>query len=105
MDVSDLGILAANYGTTNDATWPTGDFNEDGKVDVGDLGILAANYGTGTVGGLDFGRDARALGLSVEHQNVKAVQEKVDISPVNPFGCGELGLVLVTSVFLIGLRR
>ena len=45
VDVSDLGILAANYGMTAGATWDKGDFNGDGKVDVSDLGILAANYG------------------------------------------------------------
>jgi uncharacterized protein (DUF2141 family) len=47
VDVSDLGILAANYGLTAGADWSMGDFNTDGTVDVSDLGILAANYGTG----------------------------------------------------------
>jgi hypothetical protein len=47
VDVGDLGILAAHYGTTTGATLSMGDFNGDGAVDVGDLGILAANYGTG----------------------------------------------------------
>jgi T5SS/PEP-CTERM-associated repeat protein len=45
VDVGDLGILAANYGTTGDVCWAMGDFNLDGTIDVGDLGILAANYG------------------------------------------------------------
>ncbi|MBN2296106.1 MAG: PEP-CTERM sorting domain-containing protein, partial [Pirellulales bacterium] len=44
VDVSDLGIMATNYGS-NDAEWSTGDFNHDGIVDVSDLGILASNYG------------------------------------------------------------
>jgi hypothetical protein len=44
MDVGDLGILAANYGTTEGATEAMGDFNGDGMVDVSDLAILAANY-------------------------------------------------------------
>jgi uncharacterized protein YjbI with pentapeptide repeats len=46
VDVGDLGILAANYGSGDSGTWGSGDFNGDGQVDVGDLGILAANYGT-----------------------------------------------------------
>ena len=44
VDVSDLGILAANYGKSSGVTWGMGDFNDDGIVDVGDLGILAAHY-------------------------------------------------------------
>ena len=48
VDVSDLGILATNYGTTSGMTWGDGDANGDGAVDVSDLGILATNYGTGT---------------------------------------------------------
>ncbi len=48
VDVSDLGILATNYGATSGKTWEDGDFTGDGKVNVSDLGILATNYGTGT---------------------------------------------------------
>ncbi|MBN2292656.1 MAG: hypothetical protein JXM70_09535 [Pirellulales bacterium] len=44
VDVSDLGILAANYGSSG-AVWDDGDFNNDTKVDVSDLGILATYYG------------------------------------------------------------
>jgi len=44
VDVSDLGILAANYGNTN-ANSEIGDINKDGIIDIGDLGILASNYG------------------------------------------------------------
>ena len=47
VDVGDLGILGANYGTLTGATWATGDFTGDGTVDVGDLGVLGANYGLG----------------------------------------------------------
>ncbi|MBN2292765.1 MAG: metallophosphoesterase [Pirellulales bacterium] len=46
VDVSDLGILAGNYGTASGMSWGMGDFTGDGAVDVSDLGILAANYGT-----------------------------------------------------------
>jgi len=47
VDVSDLGILAANYGQSG-RVWEQGDFNGDGRVDVSDLGILASAYGQGT---------------------------------------------------------
>jgi hypothetical protein len=47
VDLSDLGILATNWGKT-DATGPTqGDFNADANVNLSDLGILATNWGTG----------------------------------------------------------
>lgn len=48
VDVSDLGILATNYGTIGGAEWEDADFNDDGKVDVSDLGILATAYGGGS---------------------------------------------------------
>ncbi|MBN2291844.1 MAG: PEP-CTERM sorting domain-containing protein [Pirellulales bacterium] len=48
VDVSDLGILAAYYGTIGGAFWSNGDFNNDHNVDVSDLGILASTYGTGS---------------------------------------------------------
>ena len=44
VDVSDLGILAFNYGNIS-VEWFEADFTGDGNVDVGDLGVLAANYG------------------------------------------------------------
>ncbi|MBN2293619.1 MAG: hypothetical protein JXM70_14415, partial [Pirellulales bacterium] len=46
VDVSDLGILAANYGNGSDFEWGDGDFTGDGLVDVSDLGLLSSNYGT-----------------------------------------------------------
>ena len=46
VDVSDLGILATNYGTIGGAVWADADFTADGNVDVSDLGILATWYGT-----------------------------------------------------------
>ncbi|MEA1950883.1 MAG: LamG-like jellyroll fold domain-containing protein [Planctomycetota bacterium] len=45
VDVSDLGILATNYGAASGKSWGEGDFTGDGAVDVSDLGILATNYG------------------------------------------------------------
>ncbi len=46
VDVTDLGILATNYGAGSGFAWGDGDFTDDGIVDVSDLGILATNYGT-----------------------------------------------------------
>ena len=45
VDVSDLGVLATNYGTTSGAEWADADFTGDGKVDVSDLGIFSMAYG------------------------------------------------------------
>ncbi|MBN2291366.1 MAG: PEP-CTERM sorting domain-containing protein, partial [Pirellulales bacterium] len=47
VDVSDLGILAGNYGNTSGTLMVfEGDADFDGNVDVSDLGILAGHYGT-----------------------------------------------------------
>jgi hypothetical protein len=52
VDVGDLGILAGNWGSTDeDLDFWTADFNHDGIVDVGDLGILAGNWGAVQNGG------------------------------------------------------
>ena len=51
IDVGDLAILGAHYGTGGNH-WLQGDFTGDGNVDVGDLGVLGAHYGqvySGTV--------------------------------------------------------
>ena len=45
--VSDLGILASNYGGTG-KSWSEGDFTGDLVVDISDLGILAGSYGSST---------------------------------------------------------
>jgi hypothetical protein len=95
VDVSDLGILAANYGTTAGAIWEKGDFNRDGTVDVSDLGILAANYGAGTGASLDFNADAKTLGLAAE--------VKEDAPVTSTFGCGSVGLPLIAGFLLMGV--
>ncbi|MBN2291834.1 MAG: PEP-CTERM sorting domain-containing protein [Pirellulales bacterium] len=50
VDVTDLGIMAGNYGTTSGMMWSNGDANLDNAVDVSDLGILAGNYGSSAAG-------------------------------------------------------
>ena len=95
VDVGDLGILAANYGTATGATWAQGDFNSDGAVDVGDLGILAANYGTGT-SGADCDADyAKAFGTTVAEED--AADETSSTL------CSGLGLPLIAGLVLMGL--
>jgi hypothetical protein len=95
VDVSDLGILAANYGLVAGATWTMGDFNQDGKVDVSDLGILAANYGVGTGASLDFTADAKALGL--------AGDAKAEPPAASNLACGSAGLPLIAGLMLSAL--
>ncbi len=52
VNITDLGILASNYGQLSGMNWSTGDFNADAAVNIVDLGILATNYGYGTGGEL-----------------------------------------------------
>lgn len=46
VDLLDLDILGANFGTVGGGTIATGDFNADGNVDLLDLDILGGNFGT-----------------------------------------------------------
>ncbi len=46
VDLSDLAILLANYGTTGGASYQDGDLDQDGDVDLSDLAVLLAAYGT-----------------------------------------------------------
>jgi hypothetical protein len=100
VDVGDLGILAANYGTAFGATWDKGDFNGDGTVDVGDLGILAANYGRGSHSSMSWeAAYAKAFGTT-------AVEEDSEEESMNEIGsslCSGLGLPLVAGLALMGL--
>jgi hypothetical protein len=45
VDLSDLGVLLANYGTPSGAAYEDGDIDGDGAVDLSDLGLLLAHYG------------------------------------------------------------
>jgi hypothetical protein len=95
VDVGDLGILAANYGTTSGSVWAKGDFNGDGAVDVGDLGILAANYGTGSNSSMSW--DAaytQAFGTTVEDNADETAGSSI---------CSSLGLPLIGGLMLMGL--
>ena len=46
VDLADLSILLAHYGTTGGAEYEDGDLDFDGDVDLGDLSALLAAYGT-----------------------------------------------------------
>ncbi len=43
-DLSDLGIVLANYGTQRTATYETGDLDGDHDVDLSDLGVVLSGY-------------------------------------------------------------
>ncbi len=45
VDLADLAILLANYGTTGGAEPEDGDLDGDGDVDLADLATLLAHYG------------------------------------------------------------
>ena len=46
IDLTDLSLLLANYGTTGGAQYEDGDLDGDGDVDLTDLSALLAVYGT-----------------------------------------------------------
>lgn len=103
VDVADLGILAANYGRSDQGTWSQGDFNCDGRIDVADLGILAANYGTGTEQTLDFASDAERMGLLGRE---KEGDEDKSLSVPSLSGCGPAGLLVIAGMlFMSGYRQ
>jgi hypothetical protein len=90
VDVGDLGILAANYGTSSGATWQQGDFNGDKAVDVGDLGILAANYGYNG-SSADWNADyAKVFGSTANEAS----------NDTDSSLCGSLGLPLIAGLAL-----
>jgi hypothetical protein len=102
VNVSDLSLLAANYGVTSGATWAMGDFTGDGAVNVSDLSLLAANYGTGSASTLDFAQDyATVFGTSDanETSDVSADDGENTSSTV----CSSLGLSLIAGLAMMGL--
>jgi len=46
VDLTDLSIQLANFGTTSGATLESGDLDGDGDVDLTDLSLLLAAFGT-----------------------------------------------------------
>jgi len=46
VDLSDLAILLAHFGTPSGAVWPDGDLDADGDVDIQDLATILANFGS-----------------------------------------------------------
>ncbi|MHB1037520.1 MAG: dockerin type I domain-containing protein [Pirellulales bacterium] len=48
VDIFDVAVLQANYGTASGATWTEGDFDGNGSVDIFDVALMQPNYGHGT---------------------------------------------------------
>ena len=61
VDVGDLGMLSAGWGTG--IYWTQGDINDDDAVDVGDLGMLSAAWGNTGPGGTGLDLDAGVVPL------------------------------------------
>jgi hypothetical protein len=104
VNVSDLSLLAANYGVTTGATWAMGDFNSDGAVNVSDLSLLAANYGSGSSDTLSWA-DAYAQVFGTANDDAAetsdaAAQDSEDTSSTI---CSSLGLSLIVGLAMMGL--
>jgi hypothetical protein len=108
VDVSDLGVLAANYGKDTLVGWEQGDFNGDGVVNVGDLGILAGNYGYNSVNS-DFNADyAKVMGQVVTSDNEAdnadtndTIEQEENDSSVSV--CSSVGLTLIVGLVIAGV--
>jgi hypothetical protein len=102
VNVSDLSLLAANYGVTSGATWAMGDFTGDGAVNVSDLSLLAANYGTGSSDTLSWSDAyAQAFGTTASDADNASSDDTADDSTSSV--CGSLGLSLIAGLALMGL--
>jgi hypothetical protein len=103
VDVGDLGILAANYGTTRNVSWTQGDFTGDGIVDVGDLGILAANYGT-RANGSNFASDYATVFNTTSGDTSSETPNKPTSETDNEsMVCSSLGLAIISGLALMSI--
>ncbi len=109
VDVSDLGILASNYGTNSGMIWTDGDANGDGAVDISDLGILATHYGdelpvlAGDFNG-DDAVDVSDLGILASNYGTNSGTNLAD-GDANGDGAvdvGDLGILATNYGTLIG---
>jgi hypothetical protein len=103
VNVSDLSLLAANYGKTSGATWAMGDFTGDGAVDVSDLSILAANYGMGSSTTLDYSADYASVFGTTLTQEDNAASGDINAEETDNSVCSGLGLPLITGLALMGM--
>jgi hypothetical protein len=102
VNVSDLSLLAANYGVTIGATWAMGDFNKDGAVSVSDLSLLAANYGVGSTSTVSWDEAyAEAFGTSVDGADDETTIQDNDEKWGS--GCSGLGIPLILGVSMFCL--
>jgi hypothetical protein len=103
VNVSDLSLLAANYGTVSGATWAMGDFTGDGAVNVSDLSLLAANYGTRSSSTLNWADAyAHAFGTTGD-ANDTSDDVSDDSEDTTSSICSGLGLSLIAGLVMIGL--
>jgi hypothetical protein len=102
VNVSDLSLLAANYGTTSGATWGMGDFNNDGAVNVSDLSLLAANYGTGSTSTLSWA-DAYEQAFGTTSDADETSDDSSEDEDTGSTMCSSLGLSLIAGLALMGL--
>jgi hypothetical protein len=100
VDISDLNLVAANYGLTGGARWAQGDFDYDGDVDLNDLNLLLANFSLPAPGTVVFA-DAALEGDSQAMSVLQSDGFVVDVVP-EP---GVLGLVGVLGAMAISRRR
>jgi hypothetical protein len=101
VNVSDLSLLAANYGTTSGATWAKGDFTGDGAVNVSDLSLLAANYGTGSSSTMSWA-DAYAQAFGTSSDNADDASD-ASSDDTTASACSSLGLSLIAGLAIFGL--
>jgi hypothetical protein len=102
VNVSDLSLLAANYGATSGATWGMGDFNKDGAVNVSDLSLLAANYGTGSTSTLSWA-DAYEQAFGTTSDAGETADDSSNEDDTGSTMCSSLGLSLIAGLALMGL--
>jgi hypothetical protein len=96
VNVSDLSLLAANYGTASGASWANGDFDGNGAVGVSDLSILAANYNSGSASTVSWAEAyAQAFGTTATDETATDTTESTV--------CSSLGLSLIAGFALMGL--
>jgi hypothetical protein len=104
VNVSDLSLLAANYGVTSGATWGMGDFTGDGAVNVSDLSLLAANYGTGSTSTLSWADAyAQAFGTMADTADETSSDTADDSEDTSSSVCSSLGLSLIAGLAMLGL--
>jgi hypothetical protein len=101
VNVSDLSLLAANYGKTSGATWAMGDFNDDSAVNVSDLSVLAANYDSSAANETSWA-DAYAQAFGATDSTDTSSNDSSSDEATSTV-CSSLGLSLIAVLGMMGL--